>query len=279
MAGIVGREADAGRLKRASSFVALSCAAALAAVLVGCQKSGGESTAAAASTPAHIGAAYAVDPAHRVSAAELAAIGRAMFFDPSLSASGRVSCASCHDPAHGHAPANALPVQLGGANGRTPGLRNAPTLRYLQTLPPFSEHHRESEGDDSVDAGPTGGHTWGRAAPVRRMSRRACRCCRRSRWPTRRRPRLSRAWAQRRMRSAFARTGATTSSPGPTPRCRPRRWRSRSTSRRRPSSSRSRASTTPCCAARRRSPRRSRAASLPSTTRRAATAPRATPAR
>src|SRR5450755_249270 len=44
----------------------------------------------------------------------IAAVGGKLFFDPSLSASGRMSCATCHDPAHGFGPPNALPVQLGG---------------------------------------------------------------------------------------------------------------------------------------------------------------------
>ena len=41
-------------------------------------------------------------------------------------------------------------------------MRAVPSLRYLQTRPPFSEHFFESEedGDESVDAGPTGGLTW-----------------------------------------------------------------------------------------------------------------------
>jgi cytochrome c peroxidase len=39
-----------------------------------------------------------------------------------------------------------------------------PSLRYLQNLPPFAEHHYEDDGNDSEDQGPTGGHTWdGRA--------------------------------------------------------------------------------------------------------------------
>ncbi|HVV50376.1 MAG TPA: cytochrome c peroxidase, partial [Polyangia bacterium] len=36
--------------------------------------------------------------------------------------------------------------------------------RYLQALPPFSEHHFDEAVDESVDQGPTGGHGWdGRA--------------------------------------------------------------------------------------------------------------------
>jgi cytochrome c peroxidase len=120
---------------------------------------------AAAFAPRSSGAAYAVDPRHPVAAAELARLGRELFFDRSLSASGRAACADCHDPGRAFAPANASAVQLAGSDGKTPGLRAVPSLRYLQTVPPFSEHFFENEGDDSIDAGPTGGRTWdGRAA-------------------------------------------------------------------------------------------------------------------
>jgi cytochrome c peroxidase len=115
--------------------------------------------------PAWMGAAYAptVDGA-MPSALALEAIGRSLFFDPALSASGTTSCASCHDPRFAYGPPNALSVQLAGADGATPGLRAAPTLRYLQTLPAFTEHFFDNDGDDSQDRGPTGGHTWdGRA--------------------------------------------------------------------------------------------------------------------
>ncbi|TIS04867.1 MAG: cytochrome-c peroxidase, partial [Mesorhizobium sp.] len=43
----------------------------------------------------------------------LTAIGRKMFFDPSLSASGRQACSSCHDPNHAFGPASAAPVEMG----------------------------------------------------------------------------------------------------------------------------------------------------------------------
>ena len=56
---------------------------------------------------------------------ELRDIGRRMFADPTLSASGRMSCASCHDPAHGFSPPNAASVQLGGPNLDQPGMRAA----------------------------------------------------------------------------------------------------------------------------------------------------------
>jgi cytochrome c peroxidase len=95
-------------------------------------------------------------------AAALAALGRTLFIDPSLSASGQMSCANCHDPAHGFGPPNALPVQLGGKDIRQPGRRAVPSLKYLQALPQFTEHFFESddEGDASIDNGPTGGFTW-----------------------------------------------------------------------------------------------------------------------
>jgi len=60
-----------------------------------------------------------------------ARLGAKIFADTSLSASGRQSCASCHDPAHGHAQSDSLAVQLGGPDGTTLGFRAAPSLRYL----------------------------------------------------------------------------------------------------------------------------------------------------
>ena len=95
-------------------------------------------------------------------AAELAALGARLFNDPLLSASGRMACASCHDPAHAFGPANALSVQLGGKDMKQPGLRAVPSLKYLQAVQPFTAHYYDSpdEGDASVDNGPTGGLTW-----------------------------------------------------------------------------------------------------------------------
>jgi cytochrome c peroxidase len=93
---------------------------------------------------------------------QMAVLGKQMFFDTSLSGSGKLACASCHSPEHGFSPANSLSVQLGGNDMRRSGYRAAPTLKYLQSVPAFSEHYHESDddGDESVDAGPTGGLTW-----------------------------------------------------------------------------------------------------------------------
>lgn len=84
-----------------------------------------------------------------------AALGRLAFFDAGLSASGAQSCASCHDPQAGHAAANSLSVQFGGAHLDVPGLRNSQMLRYLAANTGFT---LDAEGN------PSGGFFWdGRA--------------------------------------------------------------------------------------------------------------------
>ena len=95
-------------------------------------------------------------------AAALTSLGQRMFADPALSASGRMSCASCHSPAAAFGPPNALAVQPGGRDLRAWGVRAVPGLTYMQTSPPFTRHFFESDddGDESVDNGPTGGLTW-----------------------------------------------------------------------------------------------------------------------
>jgi cytochrome c peroxidase len=97
----------------------------------------------------------------------LVALGRALFSDRTLSASGRASCASCHDPAHAYGPANRLPVQMGGPGLDRPGLRAVPSLTYHQTIPNFQPHFFDNDGNDSEDQGPAGGLDWdGRADSV-----------------------------------------------------------------------------------------------------------------
>ncbi|MEP6545921.1 MAG: cytochrome c peroxidase, partial [Gammaproteobacteria bacterium] len=104
--------------------------------------------------------------------AAMTALGRALFLDPSLSASGNVSCATCHDPKRAFGPPNDLPVQRGGSDGRRPGVRAVPSLTYSQNIPPFTEHYIEDEGDDSIDQGPAGGRNWdGRAQSAHDQAR------------------------------------------------------------------------------------------------------------
>jgi cytochrome c peroxidase len=107
---------------------------------------------------------YAASFEKRPTPAAMAAVGRALFFDTALSASGKLACATCHSPLHAFGPPNDLPVQHGGANDSRPGVRAVPSLSYTQSIPSFTEHFFDSEGDDGIDQGPAGGRTWdGRA--------------------------------------------------------------------------------------------------------------------
>lgn len=90
---------------------------------------------------------------------DMAALGKRLFFDSSLSASGRMSCASCHSPQHAYGPPNGLAVQRGGADMRQPGTRTVPSLRYLTFTPLFTRHFYTPASEDSEDEGPTGGFT------------------------------------------------------------------------------------------------------------------------
>ncbi|HEY1148164.1 MAG TPA: cytochrome c peroxidase [Pseudoduganella sp.] len=81
------------------------------------------------------GAASAPTTSSTVS--EAAQLGELIFKDQSLSASGRQSCASCHDPAHAHGPVNNLSAQFGGSNSDVQGFRASPSLRYLNQNPAF----------------------------------------------------------------------------------------------------------------------------------------------
>lgn len=92
-----------------------------------------------------------------------AAVGEKIFNDVSLSASGRQSCASCHNADTAHAPANALAVQLGGPLMDQQGKRQAPTINYLSTNTAFFF---------AADGTPTGGFFWdGRSASLAEQSR------------------------------------------------------------------------------------------------------------
>ncbi len=68
--------------------------------------------------------------------------GKALFFDTSLSASGKQSCGTCHVPSRAFtadpATDNGLPVPLGGPNMDQTGFRNAPSLMYASFTPPFT---------------------------------------------------------------------------------------------------------------------------------------------
>jgi cytochrome c peroxidase len=68
----------------------------------------------------------------------MAKLGREIFFDASLSSSGKIACASCHSPEHAYGPPNDGPVMLGGPALTLPGGRAVPSLTYLERQPDFS---------------------------------------------------------------------------------------------------------------------------------------------
>ncbi len=119
-----------------------------ALLLVACGGGGGAETSA---------------PTARSQLSPAADLGRQIFQDPSLSASGRMSCASCHDPRFGDASPFDTPVAFGGPNLDQPGTRTAPSLLYLRYNSAF---HFASDGT------PTGGFFWdGRASSLQDQAR------------------------------------------------------------------------------------------------------------
>jgi len=80
------------------------------------------------------------EPKVNASLSDQAIVGEKIFFDTSLSASGKLSCATCHDPDHAHAPSNGLATQLGGINVDVTHFRATPSLRYLNETPPFGRN-------------------------------------------------------------------------------------------------------------------------------------------
>ncbi len=87
-----------------------------------------------------------------------AALGEKIFSDVSLSASGRQSCATCHDPDNAHSPTNALPAQFGGPLLDLRGRRSTPSVNYLSFNRAFYF---------AADGTPTGGFFWdGRATTL-----------------------------------------------------------------------------------------------------------------
>jgi cytochrome c peroxidase len=107
----------------------------------------------------------------RPSVTQLTALGRAMFSDPGLSASGRLSCASCHDPASAFGPGARTPSPFADGDPAHAGTRAIPSLRYAQFASPFTEHATDDEETHGADGGPTGGLMWdGRADRAREQA-------------------------------------------------------------------------------------------------------------
>jgi len=93
-----------------------------------------------------------------------ARVGKEIFFDKSLSASGKMSCATCHDPQHAYGPPNDLAVQLGGPTLTDAGTRAVPSLRYQEYTPPFADLLDNPDGISTP--GPGGGLTQDGRAPT-----------------------------------------------------------------------------------------------------------------
>ncbi|HKB84417.1 MAG TPA: cytochrome c peroxidase [Burkholderiales bacterium] len=126
----------------------------LAIVLAGCGGVGKAGTAAPDSSAKPVPAAPSA-AANKLS--PVAQVGQKMFFDRSLSASGKMACSTCHDPAHAYGPPNGLPVQSGGAKLSDAGTRAVPSLRYQEFTPPYEDM---LDNPDGISApGPGGGYT------------------------------------------------------------------------------------------------------------------------
>ena len=111
--------------------------------------------------------AAAPTPTPRPDAADqssaMARLGRRLFFDASLSSSGRLSCASCHSPEHAYGPPDNRAVQLGGANLEREGPRAVLSLRYvLKRTPVWSTSYTASPAERLLEGiePPAGGFGW-----------------------------------------------------------------------------------------------------------------------
>jgi cytochrome c peroxidase len=102
-------------------------------------------------------------------AAALAELGRAIFFDASLSEPRGTSCASCHDP--GRAFSGNHGSRIGVPLGSRPGhfaRRSSPSLLYLKYVPRF----RFFQEGDEPGAAPFGGLFWdGRVDTIQELVR------------------------------------------------------------------------------------------------------------
>ncbi len=102
------------------------------------------------------------DAASGTAVSDAAQLGQLIFQDTSLSASGVMSCQTCHDPSRGHASPFDTAVAFGGADpalaltpGGVAGLRVPPAINYLKFNGAFKF---------ATDGTPMGGFFWdGRA--------------------------------------------------------------------------------------------------------------------
>jgi cytochrome c peroxidase len=113
--------------------------------------------------PSHKSSASASSTGATVPPADLSALGRKIFFDTSLSASGRMACATCHSPEHAYGPPNGLAVQLGGPGLDLQGARAVPSLRYvLNRTPVWNKEYVANTAERILEGNepPAGGFGW-----------------------------------------------------------------------------------------------------------------------
>lgn len=120
-----------------------------AAVLAGCGGGGSSS-----------GGSEAGSAATETALSAQAQLGAKIFVDQTLSASGRQSCQSCHDPARAHGAPDGHAGQPGGKDTLPDqGGRSSPSIRYLKFNASFAFAN---------DGTPTGGFFWdGRATSLK----------------------------------------------------------------------------------------------------------------
>jgi cytochrome c peroxidase len=103
-------------------------------------------------------------------------LGRRLFEDRNLSASGTQSCASCHDSARAFTGNNRgddflFPVATGAFEDQHGG-RNAPSAMYMAFSPTFAFVAEQGEDAEAIEFTPTGGQFWdGRADDLAAQAR------------------------------------------------------------------------------------------------------------
>jgi cytochrome c peroxidase len=110
---------------------------------------------AALGTPAPSSSGMNPNPIHLVRPASaplsaMARLGQQVFYDRTLSSSGRLSCAACHSPQHMYGPPNDSAVMDGGPALARQGVRAVPSLMYLERSPGFTVGPDTGEGPDGV---------------------------------------------------------------------------------------------------------------------------------
>ncbi len=95
----------------------------------------------------------------------MAQLGKLVFYDTSLSSSGKLACESCHSPQHAYGPPGDDPAVYGGPALASQGARAVPSLMYLDREPNFSIGPDPSGDNDALHPLPQ------RAAQARNTSR------------------------------------------------------------------------------------------------------------